>query len=117
MAKVTGAVSIPEGIAAYTNRCSGLVADAAEAAAEHIIGVSQELVPLKEGPLMNSGRVVRGVRYATIQYDTPYAVYQHEREDLRHAPGRQAHYLSQPMRTEADTAREIMAAVLRRAAR
>lgn len=115
MARVTGRINLR----GYARQLDEACVAAAEAAADHILGVSQELVPLEEGPLQNSGRVVvsaRG-RRATIVYTTPYALIQEENEDFRHAPGRQAHYLGQPMVTEAEVAKQIMAAVLRRAAR
>ncbi len=89
--------------------------EASRMAAEHILGVANDLVPLDEGPLQNSGhvRVSPGGAQAQIYYDTPYAVVQHENLDYRHAPGRQAKYLEQPMTTERDVALAIMAAVLR----
>ena len=91
--------------------------DASYQAAEHILGVANDLVPLLEGPLQHSGKVTvseKG-RQAGISYDTPYAVIQHENLDFQHAPGRIAKWLEVAMAQEVDTARQIMAAVLRRA--
>jgi len=96
-------------------------ADAAERgvrlAAEHLLGESRKLVPLEEGTLERSGTVSTDGMTAAVSYDTPYAVYQHERLDLRHDPGRQAKYLEQPYNTERGTMTEIVAAQIRRALR
>ncbi|GAA1026823.1 hypothetical protein GCM10009557_05880 [Virgisporangium ochraceum] len=88
-------------------------------AAEHLLGESRTLVPLEEGTLERSGTVVvdeTNLR-ATVTYDTPYAVRQHEELNYRHAPGRQAKYLETPMATERDTMQAIIAAQIRRALR
>jgi hypothetical protein len=99
----------------YTHGLMAGRREASEAAAEHVLGVAQELVPLEEGPLQKSGRVVvsKQGHQAQIVFDTPYAVVQHENLDYQHAPGRQAKYLSTPMETEHEVCRQIMAAVLR----
>lgn len=88
-------------------------------AAEHLLGESRTLVPLEEGTLERSGTVVvdEAALRATVTYDTPYAVRQHEELNYRHAPGRQAKYLETPMNTERDTMQAIIAAQIRRAMR
>lgn len=93
--------------------------DAVEAAADHILGVSQDLVPLREGVLQSTGKVTvsEGGLRAGISYDTVYARRQHEELTWRHAPGRIAKYLETPMMTERETALKIMAAVMRRSVR
>jgi hypothetical protein len=86
-------------------------------AAEHVLQVSRTRVPLEEGTLERSGvaSVDSSEMKAAVSYDTVYAVYQHERLDLKHAPGRTAKYLEDPINEEVDTVREIVAAAVRRA--
>ena len=77
-------------------------AEVVNATAERVLTASQQLVPLEEGTLEQSGTVAKrataGDLTAEIRYGTPYGRYQHERTDLRHPNGRQAHYLSDPLR-------------------
>lgn len=93
--------------------------DAVEAAADHILGVSQDLVPIEEGTLQSTGKVTvsEGGLRAAVSYGLVYGPIQHDRLDFKHKPGRQALYLAQPMQTERDTALKIMAAVMRRSVR
>lgn len=86
-------------------------------AAEFILAESRRVVPLEENTLELSGTpsVDAESLTAAVSYGTPYAVYQHERLDLRHAPGRTAKYLETPMLTHARTVQEIIAAEVRRA--
>ena len=85
-------------------------------AAEHLLGVSTQLVPLDEGPLMHSGvaDVDADDLRASVSYDTAYAVRQHEELDYRHAPGRQAKYLEAPFNGERQVLLELMAAPAQR---
>lgn len=84
-------------------------------AAEHLLGVSRQLVPLEEGTLERSGVASSDGLEAAVSYDTVYAVRQHEELDWRHDQGRQAKYLEQPMIEERDAMAEILAAQIRRA--
>lgn len=86
-------------------------------ASEHVLQVSRTRVPLEEGTLERSGvaSVDSSEMKAAVSYDTPYAVYQHERLDLTHAPGRTAKYLEDVLNEEVDAVREIVAAAVRRA--
>ncbi|MGV9282118.1 minor capsid protein [Streptomyces sp. NPDC003730] len=88
-------------------------------AAEHVLAESLEIVPLDEGPLQNSGTasVDEGDLTAAVSYDTPYAARQHEELDYRHAPGRQAKYLEQPLNANRGQVQQLIAAELRRALR
>ena len=84
-------------------------------AAEHVLGVSNSHVPLEEGELMRSGRVATPSRQqANVVYDSVYARYQHERLDLRHAPGRTAKYLENALRSERQVTKAIIADAIRR---
>ena|SRR5688572_28610083 len=88
-------------------------------AGEHLLAESRDLVPLEEGTLERSGTVVidEDTLTATVVYDTPYAVVQHEDMTYRHAPGRQAKYLEEPFNRERDTMQALIAAELRRTVR
>ncbi|SJN34160.1 hypothetical protein [Mycetocola reblochoni] len=51
---------------------------------------------------------------ATVSYDTPYAVIQHERLDFHHSEG-QAKYLEGPLEENRGTLQELIATEVRRA--
>ncbi|WP_405195177.1 hypothetical protein [Streptomyces anulatus] len=87
--------------------------------AEHVLQVSRGRAPIEEGTLERSGTatVDEDELRAAVAFDTPYAVAQHERMDLRHDAGRTAKYLEGPMNEEAGTVGEIIAAEMRRALR
>jgi hypothetical protein len=87
--------------------------------AEHVLTEAQNLVPLDEGALQNTGTasIDEGSLTAMVSYDTPYAARQHEELDWRHAPGRQAKYLEQPLNAERATVLDLVAAQMRRALR
>jgi hypothetical protein len=94
-------VTVKSGVA-ISIAMRGEVADAVNRVAERVLTASQQLVPLAEGTLEQSGAVSKaanaGDLTAHITYGTPYGRYQHERTDLRHPNGRQAKYLSDPLR-------------------
>ncbi|WP_435859536.1 hypothetical protein [Streptomyces tanashiensis] len=87
--------------------------------AEHVLGLSTDVVPLDEAALQRSGTasVDEPSLTAMVSYDTPYAVVQHERMDLRHAPGRTAKYLENSLNAGARDVQALIAAQLRRALR
>ena len=64
-------------------------------AAEHLLEYANRTVPIEEGTLMRSGQadVDQETLEASVSYDTPYAVRQHEELDYRHDPGRRAKWL------------------------
>lgn len=88
-------------------------------AAEFVLSQSTEVVPLDEAELQRSGTasVDAPSLTAMVSYDTPYAVRQHEELDYRHAPGRQAKYLEQPLNACRGPVERIIAAEVRRAMR
>jgi hypothetical protein len=86
-------------------------------AAEHLLGVSRERVPLEEGTLERSGRTDQEGLRAAVSYDTVYARRQHEELTWRHDPGRTAKYLENSLREEAATLNGLIGAAIRRALR
>ncbi|MFC7909068.1 hypothetical protein [Streptomyces nigra] len=87
--------------------------------AEHVLSVSNDKVPLDEGPLQHSGTasVDEGDLTGMVSYDTPYAVRQHEEMDYRHAPGREAKFLENALNSERAVVFALVAAQMRRALR
>lgn len=85
--------------------------------AEYVLAESQNVVPLDESPLQQSGTasVDEASLTASVSYDTPYAVRQHEELDFRHAPGRTAKYLENPLNASRSEVAQIIAAQMRRA--
>ncbi len=60
---------------------------------DNILTAACAIAPMDTGALVGSGEVLREDREVVISFDTDYAVIQHERADLRHAPGRRAGFL------------------------
>ncbi|MFI8104705.1 minor capsid protein [Streptomyces sp. NPDC086023] len=83
-------------------------------ALEHLLTESRRLVPLREGVLERSSRVVRDGLVGAVTYDTVYARRQHEELTWKHLPGRSAKYLEIPMNTERRVMLDLMAVPLRR---
>lgn len=85
-------------------------------AAEHLLQVSRTEVPLDEATLERSGvaSVDADSQTAAVSYSTVYAVRQHEELTWRHAPGRKAKYLEDPMHAERDTMLALIASELRK---
>ncbi|MCX5197226.1 minor capsid protein [Streptomyces sp. NBC_00249] len=83
-------------------------------ALEHLLAESRKLVPLREGTLERSGRVVRAGMNGLVTYDTVYARRQHEELTWKHLPGRSAKYLEIPMNRDREIMIQLMAVPLRR---
>ena len=88
-------------------------------AAEHVLSLSNEVVPLDEAALQRSGTasVDPPSLTAMVSYDTPYAARQHEELTWRHAPGRTPKYLENSLNAARPEIAAILAASLRRAMR
>lgn len=97
-----------------TARGRRLAEEGLQRALEHTLGVSNRHVPLEEGTLERSGRVVRDGLNGAISYDTVYARRQHEELTWKHLPGRTAKYLENAMNSERDVMLQLMAVSLRR---
>jgi len=84
--------------------------------AEHVLGVSNDRVPLDEATLQRSGvaSVDEPTLTAAVSYDTPYAVRQHEDMTLRHPNGRQAKYLESAFIESRPLAGKIIANQIRK---
>jgi hypothetical protein len=80
-------------------------------AAEHLLGVANEKVPIEESILLKSGTVSTDPDNfaAAVSYSTPYAQRQHEDMHLRHDKGRTAKWLENAMNAEVQTAAKIIA--------
>jgi hypothetical protein len=85
-------------------------------AAQHVKEESSRLVPIEEGTLQRSATVSvdEGELVAAVSYDTPYAARQHEELTWRHARGRQAKYLEQPLNGTRAQQTQIIARELKR---
>lgn len=57
----------------WTERGRRLASEGLQRALEHTLGVANTLVPLDEGTLERSGKVVIEGLNGAISYDTPYA--------------------------------------------
>lgn len=98
----------------WTARGRRLAGEGLERGLEHVLGEARRIVPLEEGTLERSGRVVRDGLLGGVTFDTVYAVRQHEELTWKHLPGRQAKYLETPMNSERDVVLRLMAVPLRR---
>ncbi|MER7801255.1 hypothetical protein ABTX71_13080 [Streptomyces parvulus] len=88
-------------------------------AAEHVLGLSNDVVPLDEGYLQSTGTASVDEPSLTgmVSFDGPYAVRQHEELTWRHAPGRTAKYLENSLNSAGPEVAALIAAELRRALR
>jgi hypothetical protein len=86
---------------------------------EHVLAISNDRVPFDEATLQRSGEVHvdEQTLEASITYDTPYAVRQHEDLTLNHPNGRRAKYLESAWRENAHLAPELIGNQIRRALR
>jgi hypothetical protein len=114
---------------------TGNIKEAIYKEAQDILGESRKKVPYKDGALSSSGRVhdpfvVGKTTSVEITHGgaaggdemVNYAIIQHENEDFKHAPGKQAYYLEEPMKNASvglsgRLARRIQAIIDREAAR
>lgn len=75
-------------------------------AGEHLLGASNERIPYDQGELQLSGDVAYGGdgKEAAVFYDALHAVWQHERLDYKHDPGRSAKFLETAVVEDGDAA-------------
>lgn len=97
----------------WTQRGERIAGEGLHKALEHTLGVSNRHVPLEEGTLERSGRVMRVRLEGSISYDTVYARRQHEELTWKHKPGRTAKYLENAMNSEREVMLRLMAVSLR----
>ncbi|MCM2394360.1 hypothetical protein [Streptomyces albipurpureus] len=99
----------------WTSRGRRLASEGLEKGLEHVLGEARRLVPLDEGTLERSGKVVMtGPLNGAVVFDTVYAARQHEELSWKHLPGRSAKYLEIPMNRERQVVLDLMAVGLRR---
>jgi hypothetical protein len=98
----------------WTSRGRRLAEEGLQRGLEHVLAESGKIVPLEEGTLERSGRVVRDGLNGAVSYDTVYARRQHEELTWKHLPGRSAKYLEIPMNRERDVVLRLMQVSLRR---
>lgn len=99
----------------WTSRGRRLAREGLERGLEHVLNEARKIVPLEEGTLERSGKVVMlGDLNGAVVFDTVYAVRQHEELTWKHLPGRTAKYLEIPMNRERDVVLQMMAVGLRR---
>jgi hypothetical protein len=101
-----------ERVAAQVRRGAGL---GSEAAAELLLELANERVPLETGRLLESGQVTKDASgTAAVSYSDPNAVRQHEDPYYQHDPGRTRKYLEIPMLTQRPRMLRVMARTIRR---
>ncbi|WP_329622921.1 minor capsid protein [Streptomyces sp. NBC_01255] len=98
----------------WTVRGRRLAGEGLQRGLEHVLAEARKIVPLDEGTLERSGRVVRDGLNGAVVFDTIYAVRQHEELTWKHLPGRTAKYLEKPMNSERDVVLQLMAVDMRR---
>lgn len=78
-----------------TNAVKDALAESIPEALEMILDRSNQLVPVDEGTLKNSGNTAfdEETLSGTVYYDTPYAWKVHEDMTANHSNGRRAKYL------------------------
>lgn len=82
-------------------------------ATEIVFKASQDLVPVDEGNLRDSGRIEGEGLHRTIRYTDPVSVIVHEDMRANHTNG-QPKYLETAMNTKKDEARAAIATSIRR---
>lgn len=98
----------------WTARGRRLAGEGLQRGLEHVLFEAQKIVPLEEGTLERSGRVVRDGLNGAVTFDTVYARRQHEELTWRHLPGRSAKYLEIPMNRDRDVVLRLMQVNIRR---
>lgn len=104
---VTGVKEIKAKLEAHKKRVSARFLPALMEGGLFLQGESQSIVPVKtsnlEGSAYTRPEEVTPFRVVVaIGYEASYAVYVHERIELRHKPGKQAKFLEQPLREKRD---------------
>ena len=81
----------------------GIVNDKAlQDVALDLLGKAKELAPVDTGDLRGSGSVKFENNTASVGFEEPYAVSQHEHTEYEHPQGGQAKYLEQPFKENID---------------
>lgn len=90
--------------------------DALRDGGEVILDESNQIAPIDEGALINSGKVAVSDDSVVVSYDTPYAVRQHEDVTMQHTNGRQAKFLETAYKANQKRVIEYVAKKIKEAA-
>jgi hypothetical protein len=82
-------------------------------AVEFLLDESNKTAPIADGTLINSGATSVDGLEASVSYDTPYAVRQHEDTTLRHPNGRQAKFLENAYKENITAIQEFLAKAIK----
>lgn len=81
-----------------------------EEVAEQVLEEAKRRVPVDDGVLKRSGKIVRGDLEVTVKFTAPHAHLQHENLEYQHPNGGQAKFLEGPA-LEANVGSIVAAAV------
>ncbi len=102
LAKVTGLKEVIAKLRLVDKRLSVSTRRGLLKSGAFVLRKSKEIVPIEFGPLKASGDMKPiGEGWKTdvvVFYTASYAVYVHERTELKHKPGKSAKYLEKPVR-------------------
>ena len=87
--------------------------DAMQAAGDLLLEKSNELIPVKDGDLIGSGRVDVDGKRAQVSYNTQYAIRQHEKLAYKHPRGGSAKFLERAFRANQSQIEQAIADRLR----
>lgn len=83
-------------------------------AGEHLLAESAKQTPVREGILIGTGQVsVLDDHTTAVHYNTDYAIRQHEELTWRHPQGGKAKYLEDPLNSERETLKALIASTVK----
>ncbi|QNJ56239.1 hypothetical protein SEA_OHGEESY_10 [Gordonia phage Ohgeesy] len=86
---------------------------AMQAGADELLDKSNQLVPVDDGDLRNSGVASASGKEAAVAYTAPHAMKQHERLDFDHPSGGQAKFLETAALANASAIEQAIAEAMR----
>lgn len=118
--KIDGTQDVLRGLVVAHEAARKALAGALFIEANNVMNESKEIVPVDTGYLRASGyvdlpREGPGGINVEMGYTAPYAIYVHENLNARHAPGKQAKFLEQPLMKAQEGMPERVAAHIQRA--
>ena len=95
-------ITIESAIPQFLRQLQATMQKTTEEVGQELLAESKPEVPIDTSAMINSGKVImtKGAleTIATVEYRTPYVVYQHEDYTLNHPNGGNAGFLIQPFR-------------------